>query len=581
MKYLLYLFLIHTFFIYSNEINYTDPVNGAELVNPGNSITIGFSGELKFSQSDIVSSMKVSGSIHGRYTGSLQILEGKNKFIFRPDIPFTPGERITVIFEGVFNRFNRPGAKIYNYNFTVSTGSIKYDPVKGLEKETGRSIGNQEMLMPLPVLNVTINNSPYAGSMFFAPFSVSSFISILNNNGTAFWSQQRSTVGFDFKKQPNGNLTFFANNPPRFIEMNSTYDTIHTYRCGNGYATDLHELQILPNGNAFLMAYDPQPVDMSQIVPGGRSNATVIGLIIQEIDSQNNVLFQWRSWDHMRITDATQEDLTDSLIDYVHGNAIELDDDNNILISSRHIDEITKINHITGEIIWRFGGKNNMFTIYNDTMRFSHQHDIRRINNGNITFFDNGSFRFPEYSRAVEYSLDEVNHTATLVWQFQRDPQVVSSWGGNVQRLPNGNTFIAWGGASNTVTEVKPNGTIVFEASYIPGVFTYRGFKDTWPHVPTAIESGNTYAGTFKLMQNYPNPFNPETTISFNLDRGGNTSVVLYNLIGKVVAAYYNGYLEKGLHSIKINGSDLASGVYFCRLVSGDNSAISRMVLVK
>ncbi|HMQ79635.1 MAG TPA: aryl-sulfate sulfotransferase [Ignavibacteria bacterium] len=581
MKFILSVIFLVSAAVYSNEIVYTDPVNGAEFISIENTIVIGFLRQVNYD--DAAGNFSVTGTLSGNHTGMLLLAENGKKIIFQPETPFSLNEVVTVKLNGKLSKFSKAGTKFSEFSFRTTPRVIKFDPVEGLERETGISINRTGigMLAPPPVLNVTINNSPSAGSLFFAPFSVAAYITILNNNGTAYWSQQRSTSAFDFKKQTNGNLTFFANNPPRFVEMNSSYDTIHTYRCGNGYTTDLHELQILASGNALLMAYDPQPVDMSQIVPGGRPNATVIGLIIQEIDQQNNVLFQWRSWDHMLITDATQEDLTDSLIDYVHGNAIELDNDNNILISSRHIDEITKINRTTGNIMWRLGGKNNMFTILNDTMRFSHQHDIRRIDNGNITFFDNGSFRFPEYSRAVEYSLDEVNHTATLVWQYQRNPQVVSSWGGNVQRLPNGNTFIAWGGAVNTVTEVKPDGTSVFEASYTPGVFTYRGFKDTWPHVPTAIDPVNNTSSEFRLLQNYPNPFNPSTTIRFNLDKAGKTSIVLYNVTGEEVKTYFNGYLETGFHTLTINGSGLASGVYFCRLVSGSNSAVSKMMLVK
>lgn len=586
MKYLLFIFYFSAALTYSYEVIYTDPVNGAELVRPENSITIGFSHAPAVNTYDLEGDIIVSGSISGKHNGRVIFRDDNKKIIFLPYEPFSYNEKVTVKFTGELSEYVTRDSKLYDFLFFTSSKNIVYDPFKGLERETGKSIQDPVfqdpvVFFPPPVLNVTINNSPAEGSLFFAPFSVSAYITILNNNGGSNWSQQRSTSAFDFKKQPNGNLTFFANNPPRFIEMNSSYDTIHTYRCGNGYTTDLHELQILPNGNALLMAYDPQPVDMSQIVPGGRTNATVIGLIIQEIDGQNNVLFQWRSWDHMLITDATQEDLTDSLIDYIHGNAIELDDDNNLLISSRHIDEITKIDRSTGDIIWRLGGKNNMFTILNDTMRFSHQHDIRRINNGNITFFDNGSFRFPEYSRAVEYALDTVNYTATLVWQFQRNPQVVSTWGGNVQRLDNGNTFIAWGGAVNTVTEVKPDGTTVFEASYIPGVYTYRGFKDSWPHIPTAIEPAIDPANTFRLLQNYPNPFNPVTKISFELDKAGNTSLILYNITGEEVKTYFNGYLGTGFHTLTINGSDLASGVYIYKLVSGSNSAVGKMVMIK
>ena len=73
-------------------------------------------------------------------------------------------------------------------------------------------------------------------------------------------------------------------------------------------------------------------------------------------------------------------------------------------------------NRNTGAIIWRLGGKNNQFSFINDTIGFSHQHAIRRLENGNISLFDNGNYHSPPFSRAIEYSLNENNKTATLVW---------------------------------------------------------------------------------------------------------------------------------------------------------------------
>ena len=130
------------------------------------------------------------------------------------------------------------------------------------------------------------------------------------------------------------------------------------------------------------------------------------------------MIFQWRSWDHFKITDATEDiDLTAHTIDYVHGNSIEVDYDSHILLSSRHMDEITKINRQTGEIIWRFGGiksRNNQFLFINDLRTFSHQHDIRRLPNGNITLFNNGNLLVPRYSSSLEYYLDEQNKTCHI-----------------------------------------------------------------------------------------------------------------------------------------------------------------------
>ena len=167
-----------------------------------------------------------------------------------------------------------------------------------------------------------------------------------------------------------------------------------------------------------------------------------------------------------------------SAVDYIHGNAIELDYDGNLLISSRHLNEISKISRSTGEFIWRLGGNNNEFTFVNDTIPFHYQHDIRRLENGNITMFDNGNFRAPLVSRALEYQLDEVNKVATLVWSYQHTPVVYGAFMGSVQRLKNGNTLIGWGGTSPALTEVTPSGTIALEMTLPAGVWSYRVMRD-------------------------------------------------------------------------------------------------------
>ncbi len=282
----------------------------------------------------------------------------------------------------------------------------------------------------------------------------------------------------DFKKQPNGLFAYYSYATGIHYAEDSQFNIVDSFYCGNGYTTDPHDLRLLNNGHALLMSYDPQTVNMAPVVHGGQHNATVTGLIIQEIDQNKNVVFQWRSWDHFDIVDAIYEDLTAPTVDCVHGNAIELDTDGNILISSRHLSEITKINRTTGEIIWRLGGVNNQFTFVNESIPFHYQHDIRRIANGNITLFDNGNFRSPSFSRAVEYNLDEVNKIATLVWQYRNTPDIYGAFMGSVQRLQNGNTLICWGGTNPNVTEVTPAGSIALQMTYPLNTWTYRAFKD-------------------------------------------------------------------------------------------------------
>jgi hypothetical protein len=268
--------------------------------------------------------------------------------------------------------------------------------------------------------------------------------------------------------------------------MDSAYSVIDRFSCGNGYSTDFHEFLLLENDHSFLMSYDFQTVRMDTIVQGGDSAAVVIGLVVQELDPEKNVIFQWRSWDHIDITDATEDvDLTAHTIDYIHGNAIEIDWDGNLLLSSRHLDEITKIDRQTGGIIWRWGGKNsrkNEFVFINDPVTFSHQHDIRRTDDGTYTIYDNGNLHTPSYSRALEYELDENLKTATLIWKYNNEPKTYARAMGSTLKLANDNILIGWGLHYNnrSVSEITSDGAVALELLLPDTIFNYRAFKFPW-----------------------------------------------------------------------------------------------------
>ena len=159
-----------------------------------------------------------------------------------------------------------------------------------------------------------------------------------------------------------------------------------------------------------------------------------------------------------------------------HGNAI--DADGNLLVSFRNSDEITKINSRTGEIIWRLGGKKSQFTFVNDPLNgFSHQHGIRRLQNGNLILFDNGNLHSPPMSRAVEYKLDEQVKTAELVWEYRHAPALYGFALGFAQRLANGNTLISFG-TSQRVIEVDRSGAKQWELAILGAqVYNYRAFR--------------------------------------------------------------------------------------------------------
>jgi len=85
----------------------------------------------------------------------------------------------------------------------------------------------------------------------------------------------------------------------------------------------------------------------------------------------------------------------------------------------------------------------------------------------------------------------------------------------------------------------------------------------------------------FTLNQNYPNPFNPTTTVSFSLTRRSGVRLEVFDLLGRQVAAENLGSLAAGDHEVEFDGSDLASGVYFYRVVTDLGSQSRKMVLMK
>ncbi|GEM_PF-2548509 len=97
---------------------------------------------------------------------------------------------------------------------------------------------------------------------------------------------------------------------------------------------------------------------------------------------------------------------------------------------------------------------------------------------------------------------------------------------------------------------------------------------------------------SYQLYQNYPNPFNPTTTISFDLPEHALVTLKIYNLLGQEVGTLVDHELmDDGTKEIQFGAADLASGVYFYRIVAEgldeDGGAteifhsVKRMVLVK
>jgi agmatine/peptidylarginine deiminase len=98
---------------------------------------------------------------------------------------------------------------------------------------------------------------------------------------------------------------------------------------------------------------------------------------------------------------------------------------------------------------------------------------------------------------------------------------------------------------------------------------------------PTFVNNESEIVKEFKLYQNFPNPFNPTTNIKFEIPKTGFTTLKVYNAMGREVEVLVSSKLEAGNYNADFKGTKLSSGIYFYKLVSGDYTAVKKMVMIK
>ena len=90
---------------------------------------------------------------------------------------------------------------------------------------------------------------------------------------------------------------------------------------------------------------------------------------------------------------------------------------------------------------------------------------------------------------------------------------------------------------------------------------------------------------TYQLYQNYPNPFNPTTKIAFDLPKDAKVKLVIYDILGREMKTLVNNeFRSAGKYITEFNGSNMASGIYFARILVNEGKdfiAVKKMVYVK
>jgi len=573
---------------YSQEVIYSYPVRNAVSVSSKTAIGVRYSQTISRSLLSNAS-FSVIGSKSGVHQGSVDLAEDGRTVIFTPSTFFSAGEEVTV---NVNPDVSPNNISPYSFTFQISNRAL-ISPLLP-KPETASVYSVEDSPVPITIIN---SYNPAPGDIYISNFNYTQrlygpYLLKLDNAANVLFQHSTFPLGaMDFRPQPagshhNGLYTYYDEQQMKYYGLDSSLSMpIDSFEAVNGYGTGDHELHFLPNGNYALFGVYVDTLDMSAF--GGYKNAALIFFVVQVFDVKKHLLFEWRTADHFQITDATHEPLTSHTIDYVHCNAIEFDGDTALILSSRNIDEVTKISLNDGHIIWRWGGKHNQFTSTNDQIPFSYQHDVRRLPNNNITLFDNGNYHdsLNKYSRAVEYTLNEKAKTYTNVWQFRHVPDVVVQAMGSVQRLANGNTFIGWGICDSVaITEVTPQGSTALEFQLPQGNYNYRAYKYTKEEVEALMTNAgvtpHSVSDDLSLGQNYPNPFSGSTVISFTTNERMPVSLIVYDALGREIRLLREGMIDPGTYSVPFDRGNLPNGIYYCKL-STTSGSLERMMVVQ
>src|SRR5215212_4402706 len=320
---------------------------------------------------------------------------------------------------------------------------------------------------------------------------------IVDNRGQVVWFrplQGRLGRAHDLKVQSyhGKSVLTWMDGVNEYVIFDQSYREIARIKAGNGRNGDHHEFLISPQDTALITIYSPVPWDLSSF--GGPKDGVAVQGIVQELDIETGeVIFEWHSLEHVGLEETYAKPGQDADypgLDYFHINSIDVDHDGNLLVSGRETFAVYKVDRNTGEVMWRLGGKRSDFEM-GPGASFAYQHDARRLPDGTISVFDNGttvfrngSPRAVEESRAIVLELDERKMKASLVRQYTHPYGLRADAAGNAQLLPNGNVFVGWGRALYS-SEFGRDGKLLFDARLPEGSRSYRAFRFPWSGHPT------------------------------------------------------------------------------------------------
>jgi hypothetical protein len=353
---------------------------------------------------------------------------------------------------------------------------------------------------------------------------------VLNGDGVPVWyhAEAAGQGVVDVDNVVAGAISFVGSSPTvdESFEIHDLNPASETTIGPTGYATDEHELRVLPNGHNLVFSYPfKSGVDLTGLsiatADGGVDalgpGSTIQDCAVVEFDATGAVTSTWLASDHFDPAKVSTLPLTGfgpgaslpdggAVYDVFHCNAMDVDPANgNLLVSAREMDSIFYVDRPTGKVLWKMGGTNSSLdnaTYVAVADPFFRQHDARlqpgwspscNGGSGQISMFDDESQK-PGPARGVVYDVvvgvpdggaaacdagaGGTAGQATVAWQYKGTASSAAT--GSFRISADGSRVIGWGLGGTpglAFTEVDVSGNDLLDFHFTDNNSTYRAIK--------------------------------------------------------------------------------------------------------
>ncbi len=346
-----------------------------------------------------------------------------------------------------------------------------------------------------PEFEVVITNydpaQAYNGITYYQSHVNNSGMYAVDMDGTVLWEYHfDNLLGLGFNVMSDGNVIAMPNDRPMIIDPATSNVVWEANQNFSGH----HSIFETPWGTIMFLSLEWVAINTPQW-----GDCQIKADVIVEIDFNSQTLWEWHMAEYVDPTVHYPPGLCEwasDWSDWSHCNTVRMIQDYSydgqtydfvVLLLSRELDTFYMIDYTTGDILWSCGQHGDFgYREPPEEPLFNKAHEIEMLDNGNFQMFDNGTDRDPFISKALEIAVDPVAGTAVEAWSWtDPDQDIIAPWGGDSDRLPNGNTLISDvrgipPGAYPRMIEINPLGEKVWEATIqtlTPSDFAYSVFQ--------------------------------------------------------------------------------------------------------